>query len=128
MSCQRGLGVIDTVIVVLIISVFIVVFIPRYYRIAREAQETQLKAELNNIRMSLDLYKMHNSEYPKDLHELITKKYLAPYKDDAIFKEEYLKTHSLDEDGYPLDPFNNKFKYDPNTGRVSSSSAGYEKW
>ena len=78
MSFQRGLGVIDTVIVVLIISVFIVVFIPRYYRIAREAQETQLKAELNNIRMSLDLFKLYNTEYPKDLRELITNKYLAP--------------------------------------------------
>ncbi len=128
MSYQRGLGVIDTVIVVLIISVFVVVFIPRYYRIAKEAQETQLKAELNNIRMSLDLYKMHNSEYPKDLRELITKKYLSPYKEDTIFKEEYLKPHSLDENGYPLDPFKNKFKYDPITGMVASSSAGYEKW
>jgi competence protein ComGC len=128
MSYQRGFGVVDTVIVVLIISVFIGVFIPRYYRIAREAQEIQLKAELNNIRMSLDLYKLHNSEYPKDLRELITKKYMAPYKEGTIFKEEYLDARSLDEDGYPLDPFNNKFKYNPNTGRVSSSTAGYERW
>ncbi|MBI5043775.1 MAG: type II secretion system protein GspG [Nitrospirae bacterium] len=125
---EGGLGVIDTVIVVLIISVFIGVFIPRYYRLAKEAQETQLKAELNNIRMSLDLYKLHNSEYPKDLRELITKKYMAPYKEGTIFKEEYLKTRSLDEDGYPLDPFNNRFKYDPNTGRVASATPGYEKW
>ena len=125
---EGGLGVVDTVIVVLIISVFIGVFIPRYYRLAKDAQEIQLKAELNNIRMSLDLYKLHNSEYPKDLRELITKKYLSPYKEGTIFKEEYLKTSSLDEEGYPLDPFNNKFKYDPNTGRVLSATAGYEKW
>ncbi len=125
---EGGLGVVDTVIVILIISVFIGVFIPRYYRLAKEAQEIQLKAELNNIRMSLDLYKLHNSEYPKDLRELITKKYLASYKEDTIFKDEYLKVRSLDEDGYPLDPFNNKFKYDPNTGRVLSATAGYEKW
>lgn len=128
MSYQKGLGVIDTVIVVLIVSVFIGVFIPRYYRIARESQEIALRAGLNNIRMSLDLYKLHNGEYPKDLRELITKKYTAPYKEGTIFKEEYLNAHSLDEDGYPLDPFNNKFKYNPNTGRVSSSTAGYERW
>ena len=42
MSYQKGLGVIDTVIVVLIVSVFIGVFIPRYYRIARESQEIAL--------------------------------------------------------------------------------------
>ena len=99
MSYQKGLGVIDTVIVVLIVSVFIGVFIPRYYRIARESQEIALMAGLNNIRMSLDLYKMHNTEYPKDLRELITKKYIEPYKEGTIFKEEYLKAHSLRQRG-----------------------------
>ncbi len=128
MSYQKGLGVIDTVIVVLIVSVFIGVFIPRYYRIARESQEIALMAGLNNIRMSLDLYKMHNTEYPKDLRELITKKYTASYKEGTIFKEEYLNAHSLDEDGYPIDPFDNRFKYDPNTGKVSSQTTGYEGW
>ncbi len=127
-SNQKGLGAIDTVVVVLIMSVFVFVFIPRYYRLAREAQELQLKAELNNIRMSLDLYKLHNSEYPKDLRELITKKYLAPYKEGTIFKEEYLNAHSLDDEGYPLDPFNNRFKYNSKTGKVSSSTRGYEDW
>ncbi len=128
MSYQKGLGVIDTVIVVLIISVFIGVFIPRYYRIARESQEIALRAGLNNIRMSLDLYKLHNGEYPKDLRELITKKYIQPYREDTIFKGEYLKDHALDNEGYPIDPFNNRYKYDPNRGKVSSITTGYEGW
>lgn len=128
MKNQNGLGIIDTIVVCMIISAFIVVVIPYYKKMALEAQSSALRAELGNIRMSLELYKILTNQYPEDLRILLKKRYMFPVKDNTFFEREYLESTALDEEGYPLDPFGNRFRYDPKAGKVFSSTEGYEKW
>jgi Tfp pilus assembly protein PilE len=50
MRDRKGLTIIDAVLTLCLIGVLFLVVVPRYQRLAQEARETALKAELANIR------------------------------------------------------------------------------
>lgn len=105
-----------------------VVLIPRYQRMAREARETALRMGLINIRTSIQLYVLLNNNPPEDLKELLGKRYIIPTKEGTIFNDQYLRGLAVDSEGYPIDPFGNRYSYEPKEGRVSSTTEGHEKW
>jgi hypothetical protein len=96
--------------------------------LAREARETALRMSLGNIRMSVRLYHALHERYPRDVKELLTTGYLVPTKQGTIFRDRYLEAQALDQDGYPVDPFGHRYRYDSTRGRVTSSTEGYEQW
>jgi type II secretory pathway pseudopilin PulG len=130
----RGLTVIDAVITLCLIGILIGVVIPRYQRIAHEAQETALKMGLSNIRTSIKLFRMLNGRNPKSLQELIEKNIMIPARTGAepymgsIFKQKYLMQQVIDANGNILDPFGNPFVFDEMTGQVRSTTKGCESW
>ena len=125
---EQGLGIVDTLIVVVLISVLIGVLIPKYQRIAQEARETALQISLGNIRKAIQVYVLTKQKVPADLKVLMNEKYTVPFKEGTFFTDEYLKTNALDTAGYPVDPFGNRFGYDASNGRVYSTTKGYERW
>ena len=125
---EQGLGIIDTLIVVVLISIFMGVLIPKYQRMAQEAREVALQISLGNIRKAIQVYVLTKQKMPTDLRDLIREKYVFPIKEGTIFTDQYLKTAALDDAGYPVDPFGNRYGYDPKIGRLYSTTKGYEKW
>ena len=124
---EQGLGIIDTLIVLVLISVFIGVLMPRYERTAREAQEVALQISLGNIRKAVQVYVLTQKRIPAGLRDLMKEKYILSTREGTIFTTEYLRAVSMDEDGYPIDPFGNRYGYDPSNGRVYSTTEGYDK-
>lgn len=100
---------------------------PYYQKLALEAKEVTLRAELVNIRNGVELYNALHRSYPADLKNLIRQKYLLPIN-DRLISGDYLVAQSMDEDGNLLNPFGNRYRYDPATGRVTSETKGYESW
>lgn len=125
---EKGLGIIDTLVVLVLISIFIGVLIPKYQRMAQEAREVAMQISLGNIRKAVQMYVLTKQKIPTDLRDLIQERYMFPMKDGTIFTDQYLKTLALDGAGYPLDPFGNRYGYDPKLGLVFSTTKGYEKW
>ncbi|MFQ5456222.1 MAG: type IV pilin protein [Nitrospirota bacterium] len=125
---RDGLGIIDTLIICVLITIFIAVLFPYYQNMTNKAKEVALKMELVNIRMTLTLYRIMNSKYPDDIRDIIGKRYLLPIKDRTIFAEKYLIGIALDNEGYLLDPFGNRFRYDPVKGRIMSTTEQYKDW
>lgn len=125
---EKGLGIIETTIVCLLVAVMFGVLIPKYQRMAREARETALRMGLTNIRTSIQLYFVLNNKPPEDLKDLIRKRFLIPTKEGTIFNDQYLRALTLDNEGYPIDPFGNRYSYKSKDGRISSTTKGYEKW
>lgn len=128
-----GLTIVDAVITLCLIGILIGVVIPNYQRVAREAQEAALKAELANIRTSIRLFKMVNGRYPTSLREMIEKKVMMPAQlgggiTGSIFKESYLMMNAVDAQGNKIDAYGNSFVYDSRRGEVNSSTKGYENW
>ena len=131
---QQGLTIVDALITLCLIGIMIGIVIPKYQRLAREAQESAVKAELANIRISISLFKLLTGRYPGSLHELIEKNVILPGRigDDrystSFYNQKYLISYSMDKQGNILDSFGNPFTYDPSRGEVKSSSQGYETW
>ncbi|MDH4163666.1 MAG: hypothetical protein OEW15_13400 [Nitrospirota bacterium] len=131
---NKGLTTLDTVITLCLIGILIGVVIPRYQRLAREAQETALKAELVNIRTSIELFRLLNGRNPRSLRELIEKNVMLPARigpdayTGSFFKQKYLMPHAIDEERNVLDAFGNRFEYEPYKGEVRTTTKGFEKW
>lgn len=99
-----------------------------------------MKAELQSIRTAMNAYRAFNrNRNPESLKALITEKYIAPkdkqepmeqkYLEQArLFERHYLDIYTLDQEGYPIDPFGNRYRYDSKTGDVALGTEGYEAW
>jgi competence protein ComGC len=129
----KGLTIVDAVITLCLIGILIGVVIPKYHRVAREAQEAALKTELANIRLSITLFIMLNGRNPVSLKELIEKKVMLPARigggyAGSFFKESYLMKNAVDAEGNKVDAYSNPFIYDSTRGEVKSSTKGYENW
>ena len=126
---QKGLGVIDTLVVCIVVALLMVVSLGYYHPIALEAQQTALRAGLRNIRVSVNLYRAFNhNQNPRHLKALITQRYLSSSPTGSIFEQSYLDAYSTDSEGYPTDPFGHRYRYEPRSGDVHSSTHGYETW
>jgi competence protein ComGC len=134
LRCQRGLTILDTIITLCLIGILVGVVIPKYQKVAREAQEAALKAELTNIRTRITLFKILNSRNPDSLKEMMERKVLLPGRigssayNGSIFDEHYLLKNAIDAEGNKLDAFGNPFLYDNVRGEVKSTTQGYENW
>lgn len=123
---EKGSGIVESLIVLIIISILVVVVMDRYDTIIEEAKEVALKTELNNLRQAILFFKIKNGRYPESLKELVTSQFVIPYRGDTIIKAKYLEPYALDKDKNILDPFDLPFAYDPATGRVWSVKKGFE--
>ena len=123
---EKGSGIVESLIALIIISILVVVVMDRYETIIEEAKEVALKTELNNLRQTILFFKIKNGRYPESLKELVTSQFVIPYRGDTIIKAKYLEPYALDKDKNILDPFDLPFAYDPATGRVWSVKKGFE--
>lgn len=132
---SKGLTIVDAVIVLCLIGILIGVVIPKYNRVAHEAQEAALKMGLTNIRTSIGLFRMLNERNPKSLNELVEINVLLPsrmgqdpFSGSLFLDEKYLIAQALDAQGHLVDAFGNRYTYDPVRGVVRTSTKGYESW
>ena len=125
---EKGLGIIDTLVSLVVIAILIGVVIPRYQGMAQDAQETALRISLGGIRKGIMAYVIINKRIPGDLRDLVTEKVILPVREDTMFTTRYLKGIALDDAGHLLDPFGNRYGYDTKNGAVYSTTKGYEKW
>ena len=123
---EKGSGIVESMLVLIVISILVVVVMDRYETIAEEAKKVALKTELNNLRQAILLFKIKNGRYPESLKELVTSQFVIPYRRDTIIKAKYLEPYSLDKDKNILDPFDMPYAYERTTGRVWSIKKGFE--
>lgn len=125
---QRGQGILDTLLVCILVGILIGTVIPYYQRLAQEAREAALQMGLVNIRKGVELYQVIQGHYPPDLKSLVHVQFIIPAREDTFFSGEYLRHRATDRAGNLLDPFGNRYQYDPSKGTVVSGTKGYESW
>lgn len=125
---EEGKGALDTLLVCILIGIMITVIFSYYSMTVRVAKEVTLQAGLVNLRKTIQLYHFMEHQYPSDLGSLVQKRLVFPAREDTFFKEEYLSSVTVDPEGHLLDPFGNRYRYDPRNGRISSRTPGYETW
>lgn len=135
---QSGRTSFETILIIVMISIFLIISVNKFMSNVLVAKESLLRSELTNIRMSIELYRLLNGKYPISLSELTKSEYMQPYSNDTVIKNQvvskgmiknkYLQTHSVDEDGQPLDPFDKRYYYNKDTGEIKSLTKGYDSW
>jgi|SRR3569832_1340695 len=125
---QKGLGIFDTLLVCILISISIGMVIPYYQKLAQDAREAALKTGLGNIRKGIELYQVLQGHNPSDLKSLVGMRYLVPIREDTFFSGEYLGAQAKNGEGDLVDPFGNRYQYDRRNGTVISGTKEYEKW
>ncbi len=123
-----SLTVVELLIVLCVIFVCMGVFAVFAKINLKAARETALRNELNNIRMSIELYKIIEKRLPNDLISLINQELVFKTKDGIIMKKRFLQPFRLDKNGNLLDPFMNGYIYEQKNGKVFSSTLGYARW
>lgn len=125
---QKGQGILDTLLVCILVSILVGTVIPYYQRLAQQAREAALQTGLVNIRKGVELYQVLQGHYPPDLKSLVHAHFIIAAREDTFFSGEYLRHRATDLEGNLLDPFGNRYRYDPSKGTVFSGTKGYELW
>lgn len=89
----------------------------------RRRKTATTKLELKLIRTAVDLYLQLNGKYPLALEYLLREKHSVHGKTG---EKPYLEDMRLDERGFIMDAFGEKYWYNANTGNVRSSKKGCE--
>ncbi len=92
------------------------------------ANKMALRNELSNIRMALEYYRIVNGRFPEELKELFKKDLTSGREKSSIKKEYYLEPFRVDEEGFLIDPFMNRYIYDRQNGWVYSRASGCQNW
>ena len=104
---KNGFSVWEEIIVLITIAIMVNVVYYRYKLIEKKALKSELATELSNIRLAVQLYKIKNGRYPKNLYELYKKGYLY-YNGFRLNRKK----------GEILDKLGNRYIYDNKTGHV----------
>jgi len=104
---RRGFSVWEEIIVVAVIAIMVNVVYYRYKTLEKRALQAQIKVELSNLNLAIELYKFKNGRFPSNLVELYKKGYLY-YRDFGIDRKR----------GVLLDRLGNAYIYDNKTGTI----------
>ncbi len=101
MKNEKGLPLIEILLVVAIIGILVSLAAPRLAGRSEEARKQAARADIEGgINVALDLYEVDNGHYPSKLEDLISK----PAEEDS-WKGPYVKK------GMPKDPWGTAYVY-----------------
>ena len=80
----RGFTLIELLVVLAIIAVLLTIATPRYLDHVTRAREATLRESLLVMRDAIDKYHGDTGEYPRDLKNLVEKRYLRKLPTDPI--------------------------------------------
>jgi len=84
MSRPRGFTLIELLVVMAIIGGLLALAAPRYFQHVDRAKETVLKSDLASMRDAVDKFFADTGRYPKNLEELVARRYLRKVPPDPI--------------------------------------------
>lgn len=131
---ERGRTLLEALLVLILISILLFLAVDRFTSSVRPVKEAALQIELSNLRSAINFYATLNGKLPATLKILLNENAIVPKRDiegdkfRLVLLGKYVESMTADKDGYPTDPFGNRYAYDPATGMVRSSTRGYEKW
>ena len=125
---EKGRSLWENLILGAILVGMIYVAVLYYGKVAEQARMKVLESDMRNMRLGINLYLYKNGKVPEDIRDLEREKTIEYTAGGELIRREYIKLITKDEEGYPLDPFGNRYHYDPKIGMVHPTTPGYENW
>lgn len=112
-----------SLILIAVVAVAVMIFAFRLEK--KLLNQRMMYYQLQSIRKSIDLFRAVEGKNPASLQELASTEFSFAGEDQ---KHRFLESPTMNERGLFLDAFGSLFEYDPASGRVKSSTRGYEFW
>jgi len=128
LKSEKGRSLWENLVLGAILVGMIYVAVLYYGKVAEQAKRKVLESDMRNLRLGISLYLYMNGKTPEDIRDLEKKECIEYTAGGELIKREYVKLVTKDEENYPLDPFGNRYHYDPKTGMIHPTTPGYEKW
>lgn len=125
---EKGRSLWENLILGAIMVGMIYVMVLYYQKVVLQTKINILESDMRNMRLGISLYLYQNGTVPKDIRDLERKKIIEYTAGGELIRKEYIKLITKDKEGYPLDPFGNRYCYKPKTGMIHPSTPGYETW
>lgn len=79
-----GFTLIELLVVLAIVALLMTIAVPRYVEHVERARETALRTDLKVMRDAIETFEQEQGRLPKDLEELVARKYLKAIPVDPI--------------------------------------------
>ncbi|ABB75870.1 N-terminal methylation site [Nitrosospira multiformis ATCC 25196] len=83
-SYPSGFTLVELLVVMAIIAVLLTIAAPRYFNSVERSKEAVLRQDLNVMRDAIDKFYGDTGSYPRDLAELVEKRYLRAIPVDPL--------------------------------------------
>lgn len=83
-SFRCGFTLVELLVVMAIIAVLLTIAAPRYFNSVERSKEAVLRQDLNVMRDAIDKFYGDTGSYPRDLAELVEKRYLRAIPVDPL--------------------------------------------
>ena len=81
---SSGFTLVELLVVMAIIAVLLSIAAPKYFNSVTKSKETVLRQDLNIMRDAIDKFYSDTGDYPRDLPELVEKRYLRAIPVDPL--------------------------------------------
>lgn len=105
----------ENALVLSFILILVAVLLGYYKRYEHIIKSRAANEELYHINTAIVLYTVSNGKFPDDLKAL-TKANLLVQGKETFINRKYIEGIFLDKEGYPIDPWGRRYKYDKNRG------------
>lgn len=134
---DAGASATETIAGVAVLMIIFAFMLSIYIGQIHRADDGILRAQLRALRMQAKLFRVVRGRWPQDTRELVQDS-LSTFPLGAadipqepvtrMLKAGPVLAVAVDGDGYPIDPWGNRFVYERLTGRIRSGMEGYESW
>ncbi|MBI2060252.1 MAG: hypothetical protein HYT87_10825 [Nitrospirae bacterium] len=144
LGSTSGRTIFESLLVVTLISLLMGGTGFEIQRVDRRVRETALKWELRNLRAAISLFSFMNSRVPLSLREVHERGFVEPFRRDvrlgavtaeparlrlrSLISLDVIQEMGIDEAGNILDPFGNPYVFDPESGRLYTTTEEYTRW
>jgi type II secretory pathway pseudopilin PulG len=134
---EIGVTAPELLVVVAVLMGIFGIMLSIYGTQVRRANEGILTAQLRAMRAQARVFRVLSGNWPDDTKELVNSRLslfplgaldLEEAPVSKILEDEPVIAYAVDDMGYPVDPWGNRYAYDPVTGKIISSMEKYADW
>lgn len=81
---RHGFTLIELLVVMSIIATLLTLAMPRYFHSLGKSKEAVLRENLHQVRDAIDKFYGDHDQYPQELNELVSQKYLRSMPEDPL--------------------------------------------
>lgn len=110
-NSNKGRTSLENALVLLFLMITITTILLYFHKYENVVKERAAAEEIYHINSAILIYYVIHGKFPDDLRELVKDRHRIQYR-DSFFEKSFLEGSKLDPEGYPLDPWGRRYKYD----------------